>query len=85
MAPWKQGDLPGLRSRQGQALEGFGGKSFCEVAWQPQFAQALLQPDLPKRDGTDEDGVLRVADHLPGCCGKRGTVIQPPEQQVRVV
>jgi hypothetical protein len=26
----------------------------------------LLQPDLPTRDGTDEDGVLRVADHLPG-------------------
>src|ERR1019366_6837662 len=84
VAPRKQGDLLGVRGHQWQALEGFGCQPLGEVIRQPQFAQALLEPDLPERDGTDEHGVLRVADHLPSLGRQRRTALQPPEQEARV-
>src|ERR1017187_4351484 len=84
VAPRKQGDLPGVRGHQWQALEGFGGQPIGEVNRQPQFAHALLDPDLPKRDGTDEHSVLWGADRLPGLGGERRTGLQPPEQEVCV-
>jgi len=84
MAPWKRGNLPGLRSSQGQALKGFGGQLFCEVRRQTQFAQALLKPDFPKGDGTNKHRILRVADHLLGLRAERRIGLQPPEQEVGV-
>src|ERR1041384_1730455 len=54
MTPRKQGDLRGLRGHQWQVLEAFGGQPLGEVNRQAQFAQTLLEPDLPKRDGADK-------------------------------
>jgi hypothetical protein len=70
MVPRKQGYKPGLRGHQWQAFEVLGGQSLCEIIPHLQFAQALLEPDLPKGDCADEHGVRRVADHLPGLNGK---------------
>ena len=84
MMPRQQRNLPGVRSQQRKALEGFGGQPLCKVGRQPQFAQALLQPDLPERDGANEDRVLRVRDQLPGLRGESRAIRQPPEQDVGI-
>ena len=84
---WRHGsreDLPRVRRQQWQALEGLGGQPLGEVARQPQFSQALFEPDLPQRDGAHEYRVLRVADQFPGLRGERRAVVQPPEQNVRI-
>ena len=77
VAPPKQRDLPGVGSHQWQAFEGLAGRPPGEAGRQPQLAQALLEPDLPERDGADEYGVPPVADRLSGVGGEGRTVLPP--------
>jgi hypothetical protein len=84
MHPRKVADSWGLRGGQREILEGFSRQLLDEIRRQTQFAQALFEPDLPKRDGAHEDSVLRVADEADRRFGKLRIAIQPPQQDMCV-
>ena len=70
VVPGQIGDCLRLRASQWEALERLEGESGLEVSGETEFVQAHLQPDLPKADGGDKEGILWFAEEHASLVGE---------------
>src|SRR5258706_6677869 len=84
MVPRKQGNLARVSRRQRQTLKRLGCHLRLKVNGEPEFAEALLQPDLPEAHRADKYCIFWFTDEPTGQLGKGGRVPQPPQKQMRI-